>query len=125
MGIARRVVAAEYRRAAQGRTARERLNGQRLLDDDDIGALEERIDAQRHARSLYEHIRILPAGELEILEVVAVDGLSLTDAAEVLDIRPLAARVRWYRTRHFLRQKSAPLWETAARTTSLPMEVRP
>lgn len=52
-GIARHVVAAEYRRAAQDRAAVRRASGRRLLDTDDISRLEDRIDAERDARVLY------------------------------------------------------------------------
>src|SRR6266496_5448669 len=43
-GIARNVIAAERRRAAQERRAAGRLAGRRLADSDDIARLEERID---------------------------------------------------------------------------------
>src|SRR4051812_17215686 len=52
-GIARVVVAAERRRDARERRARARVEGRRLLDDDDIGRMEARIDAAARARELY------------------------------------------------------------------------
>jgi RNA polymerase sigma-70 factor (ECF subfamily) len=119
IGIARRVVAAEYRRGAGRRAAGQRLHGSRLLAEDDIAALVERIDAQRDAHALYEHIQQLPSGERDVLELVAVDGLGLAEAAAVLGIRPTAARVRMFRARRFLREKSArPTPEQLVRTSS-------
>jgi RNA polymerase sigma-70 factor (ECF subfamily) len=42
------------------------------------------------------------------VELVAVDGLSLTDAAAALNIRPTTARVRWLRARRFLYEFARP-----------------
>src|SRR5215472_1041833 len=89
IGIARHVVAEEHRRAARDRGAMERIEASRLLDADDIGRLEERIDAERQARGLYARVRRLPPGEREVLELVAVDGLSVSDAAAVAGISPV------------------------------------
>lgn len=41
----------------------------------------------------------LPDGERAVLELVAVDELSLAEAAVALDIRPVTARVRFHRAR--------------------------
>ncbi|WP_405657829.1 RNA polymerase sigma factor [Streptomyces sp. NBC_00079] len=106
-GIARNVAAAETRRAARAAAAEARIAGHRLLNSDDIGRLEERIDAERSARSLLADIAQLPASERAILELVAVDGLTLADASAVLGIKPTAARVRLYRARRRLRRTPA------------------
>jgi len=87
----------------------ERIEASRLLDADDIGRLEERIDAERQARGLYARVRRLPPGEREVLELVAVDGLSVSDAAAVAGISPVAARVRLHRARRALRQAASPV----------------
>jgi RNA polymerase sigma-70 factor (ECF subfamily) len=108
IGIARHVVAGEYRRAARDRDAVERVEASRLLDADDIGRLEERIDAERQARGLYARVRLLPPGEREVLELVAIDGLSVSDAARATGITPVAARVRLHRARRALRQTASP-----------------
>src|SRR3954466_3099716 len=52
-GVARHVVAAEFRRQARDRDATRRLSGRRLLDTDSLARLEERIDAERETRRLY------------------------------------------------------------------------
>ena len=85
-GIARHVVAAEYRRAARDRAAVRRVSGRRLLDADDISRLEERI------------------GQRAVLELVVIDGLSLAESATALGIPPVTARVRLHRARRALRR---------------------
>jgi RNA polymerase sigma-70 factor (ECF subfamily) len=126
MGIARRVVAAEYRRVAVDGAAQQRISGRRLLDDHDIEALEDRIDADRSAREVYQHLQRLPPSQRAVLELVAVDGLSLTEAAAVLGIRPAAARVRWFRARRLLREipQLGPRHE-ATPSDSIALEARP
>jgi len=124
-GIARHVVAAEYRRAARDRDAVRRVNAARLLDADDISRLEERIDAQRQARDLYAVIRTLPPGQQEVLELVAVDGLSVAAAAAAAGISATAARVRLHRARRALRQL-APLPQPGTPgAASATLEVQP
>ncbi|MCW2916686.1 MAG: polymerase sigma factor [Actinomycetia bacterium] len=49
-GIARNVIAAEFRRSSRERRAGDLVAGRRLLDADDIGLLVERIDAARRVR---------------------------------------------------------------------------
>jgi RNA polymerase sigma factor (sigma-70 family) len=107
-GIARNVVASEERRAARTLSAESRVAGRRLLDGDDIARLEERIDAERHHRSLLERIATLPAGQQAVLEAIAVDGLTLAEAAKALGISTVTARVRLHRARRTLREKSMP-----------------
>jgi RNA polymerase sigma-70 factor (ECF subfamily) len=125
MGIARRVVAAEYRRAATERAAQQQVGGRRSLDAQEIEALEERIDAERSAREVYQHVQRLPASQRVVVELVAVDGLSLTDAAAVLDIRPATARVRWFRARRFLQEiPRPPSRKGATPTVSIPVEAQ-
>jgi RNA polymerase sigma factor (sigma-70 family) len=123
-GIARRVVSGEYRRSALRRDAERRLVGHRLLDDDDIACLEERIDAERRSRAVYGRIRRLPAGERAVLELVAVDGLSVREAAAVLGIRPVAARVRLHRARKTL-GAAADHNDTPTVTVEPSLEARP
>jgi RNA polymerase sigma factor (sigma-70 family) len=101
-GVARNVLAAERRRAAREKGATVRLAGRRLLDADDIAHLEERIDAQRSSLNAYQAISTLPRGTRAVLELIAVDGLTVTEAAAVLGIRPVTARVRLFRARKLL-----------------------
>ena len=102
-GIARNVLARERRRAALTLRAERDVAGRRLLDEDDIARLEERIDAESAARSLYQALSGLREDERVVLELVAIDGLPLKDAAASLGIRPGAARVRMYRARRSVR----------------------
>jgi RNA polymerase sigma factor (sigma-70 family) len=108
-GIARNVIAAEFRRSARQRRAEDLIAGRRLLDADDIDRLVAKIDASRHVRGLHEELRALPDGERAVLELVAVDGLSVAEAAAALGIRPVAARVRLHRARRALRSTTFQL----------------
>src|SRR5579872_6917789 len=105
-GIARHVIAAEFRRSARERRAEALIAGRRLLDADDVDRLLAKIDAARHVRRLHEELRAVP-------ELVAVDGLTVAEAAAALGIRPVAARVRLHRARRALRPESfRPVIET-------------
>lgn len=98
-GVARNVINAERRRQGSQRRAMDRLTGRRPLTEDDIGRLVDRIDAEARARSLYEAMDVLPDHERRVLELVALDGLTVQEAAEVLGIRAGTARVRLHRAR--------------------------
>lgn len=102
-GIARRQIAGDQRRRSRESARQQRVAGRRLLDTDDIGRLEARIDAARQARQLYRQMAELPEPERAVLELVAVDGLSITEAAQALGIRAGTARVRLFRARRRLR----------------------
>jgi RNA polymerase sigma factor (sigma-70 family) len=108
-GIARNVIAAEFRRSARQRRAEDLIAGRRLLDADDVDRLVAKIDALRQVRELHEELRALPDGERAVLELVAVDGLSVAEAAVALGIRPVAARVRLHRARRALRSTTFQL----------------
>ncbi|WP_433236434.1 RNA polymerase sigma factor [Actinomadura nitritigenes] len=101
-GIARNVIASHARRASRQRDTEAKVAGRRLLDADDIGHLEERIDAAEEARRVYMEMAALHVGERAVLELIAVDGLTVTEAAAALGIRPVTARVRLHRARHAL-----------------------
>jgi RNA polymerase sigma factor (sigma-70 family) len=98
-GVARVVVSSELRRQGRERRATSRLLGRRLLDEDAAARIDERLDAEAQRRRLYEAMACLPDGQRAVLELVAVDGLTLTEAAGALGINPLAARVRLHRAR--------------------------
>jgi RNA polymerase sigma-70 factor (ECF subfamily) len=102
-GIARNVIAAEFRRSGREHRAESLVAGRRLLDADDIDRLVENIDALRQVRELHEELQALPEGEQAVLELVAVDGLTVAEAAAALNIRQVAARVRLHRARRALR----------------------
>lgn len=118
-GVARVVVAAEHRRATRERRANARVDGRRLLDDDDVERMQERIDAAAHARALFDALARLPDGERAVLELVALDELSVRDAAAVLGIRPVTARVRLHRARGALRRQ---VFDDASTTISPSLE---
>jgi RNA polymerase sigma factor (sigma-70 family) len=101
-GIARNVIAAEFRRSVRERRAESLVAGRRLLDADDVDRLTEKIDALRQVRELHEKLQALPEGERAVLELVSVDGLTVTEAAAALNIRQVAARVRLHRARRAL-----------------------
>jgi RNA polymerase sigma factor (sigma-70 family) len=102
-GIARNVIAQERRRATYQRQVAGRIAGRRLLDSDDITRLEDRIDAERAGRAACQALAGLPDDERAVLELVAVDGLPVKDAATALGIRPGTARVRLHRARRAAR----------------------
>lgn len=104
IGIARNVVRTEYRRADRERRATARIQGRRLLDPDDFARIQERADAERHSRALYAALDSLSEAERAVFELHALDGLSLVEAAAVLEIRPVTARGRLFRARRALRR---------------------
>jgi RNA polymerase sigma factor (sigma-70 family) len=104
-GVARHVVAAEHRRAAREHRANARVEGRRLLGEDDIERMQQRIDAAAHTRALLAAIAVLPEGERAVLELVALDELTVTEAAAALGLRPVTARVRLHRARSALRRQ--------------------
>lgn len=101
-GIARHAVATQRRGEARAQRALTRVAGRRPLQVDAITRAQERIDAERGARLLYEAMSALPAGQRAVLELVALDGLAVREAADVLGISPVTARVRLHRARTFL-----------------------
>ncbi len=103
-GIARNVVSGEHRRAAREQRAFGRVEGRRLLGEDDVERLQDRIDAAREARTLYAALDQLPDSERAVLELVALDGLTVTEAAAALEIRSATARVRLHRARIAMRR---------------------
>lgn len=102
-GIARTVVAADRRQIARQRTREARLRTGAILDMHDVAQIEARIEAAARFRSLYEAMDRLTEAERAILELVAIDELSLTEAAAAAGVRPVTARVRLHRARRKLR----------------------
>ena len=107
-GVARNVVNAELRRIARDRDVVRRISGRRLLDADSIAALEERIDAERDARLMYDALGTLRPRDQALMELVCVDGLSVNDAAAVLGLKPGTARVRLHRSRARVQSQLLP-----------------
>ncbi|MEV0648074.1 sigma-70 family RNA polymerase sigma factor [Phytomonospora sp. NPDC050363] len=101
-GVARNVIGAEMKRQARSLAGASRAFGMRRLDSDDLARAEERIDAEARGRELYRAMDGLPRGERAVLELVALEGLDVAEAAQVLGIRPGTARVRLHRARRRL-----------------------
>jgi RNA polymerase sigma-70 factor, ECF subfamily len=107
-GVAQNVVASERRRRAREHRANERVAGRRELTGEDLTRLEERIDAESLARELGAAMDRLSTGERAVLELVALDGLTVKDVAHALGITQVSARVRLHRARRVLRDHLAP-----------------
>jgi RNA polymerase sigma-70 factor (ECF subfamily) len=118
-GVARNVVASEYRRAARERSANSRIDGRRLLDENDLDRMQQRIDAAAQTRELFAAVSSLPPAERAVIELVALDELTVGEAATVLGLRPVTARVRLHRARTALRRELAA---NEARAISQPLE---
>jgi len=101
-GIARRVVASHRRSMARALRAVRRIDARELLDDDATDRIVARIDSQRVARGVYRSLAALPERQRAVVELVAVDGLSLVEAAAALGISAGNARVHYHRARRRL-----------------------
>ena len=66
-GIARHVIAAEFRRSARERRAEGLIAGRRLLDADDVDRLVEKIDASRQGLQFPVQLADLP-GRVDLLD---------------------------------------------------------
>lgn len=104
-GVARNVVAGERRRSARELRATTRISGRALVDSDDLADLLERIDAEAQARRLYEAMDQLSDDDRGLMELVALEGLSVRDAAKLLGLSQVAARVRLHRARRALQSR--------------------
>ena len=84
MGVARNTLAEESRRQARRLRAESRIQGRRLLDEDSLSRIEERIAAERQTRALYDGLGRLPGRDRLLMELVAVDGMPVAEAAAQL-----------------------------------------
>lgn len=95
---------AERRRAFRRTTGLlAKLHGRGELTEEEYGLLEARIDAERTAPALLRAIDRLPPTDRALLELVALDDLSVTDAARIVGISSPAARMRMTRIRRRMR----------------------
>lgn len=101
-GIARRIVASHHRSSDRAKRTVARIDARELLDEDATDRIVARIDSQRAAREVYQSLLALPERQRSVVELVAVDGLSLTEAAAALGISPGNARVLYHRARRRL-----------------------
>jgi RNA polymerase sigma factor (sigma-70 family) len=108
-GIAQFVVAGRLRREGRERRANARVRGRELLHGDDIARIDERLAAAEQSRRLLGAMDRLAPSERAVLELVALDGLSLAEVAVALAIRPVTARVRLYRARRRMATELAGL----------------
>lgn len=115
-GIARTLVASERRQRGRELAGQSRLRGAPLLDEGDAAEMDARIDAGAQSRRLYEAMDRLSEAERAVLELVALDELTLAEAATAAGVRPVTARVRLHRARRKLRA------ELEAATQSTPSE---
>lgn len=102
-GIARVLVADDRRRRGRERVGEEGLRGSALLDPEDAARIDARIDAAAQSRRLYAAMDDLPEAERAVLELVAIDELTVAEAAVAAGVRPVTARVRLHRARRRLR----------------------
>jgi RNA polymerase sigma-70 factor (ECF subfamily) len=102
-GIARTLVANDRRRRGRERAGEEWLRGSALLDTEDGARIDARIDAAAQSRHLYAAMDSLPEAERAVLELVAIDELTVAEAAAAAGVRPVTARVRLHRARRKLR----------------------
>lgn len=101
-GIARNILSGHARGLARESGALARLSGRRLLDDEDVAALEERIDAQRAFRALAERHAALSEPLRAALDLVVLDQLTPAEAAQALGVTQATVRVRLHRARRAL-----------------------
>lgn len=102
-GIAVVVVAEDRRQGARERAREERIRGSALLDEEETARIEGRIDAAARARRIYEAMDRLGDDERAVLELVAIDELTVAEAATAVGVRPVTARVRLHRARRKMR----------------------
>jgi RNA polymerase sigma-70 factor (ECF subfamily) len=106
-GVARIVVAAEQRRGAREGRAMRRVAGRDLLDEEDLTRMHARIDAAVEARALHAALQALPETQRALLELTALDGLTVAEAAQCVGVRAVTARVRLHRARAAMRDALA------------------
>jgi len=106
LGITAHEISAIQRREDRQRRAESRFAHRELLEEDEIEALEARIEAERVAPRIAALLASATRTEREIFLLVAYDGLTPAEAARTLDISPVAARVRLSRVRRRLRRST-------------------
>ncbi|MEW2275767.1 sigma-70 family RNA polymerase sigma factor [Streptomyces sp. SID685] len=102
-GISRNVINAHFHGSARERQALSRIGGRRLLDEEDVDAIEARIDADRTVRQFASAHAALSEPLRAVLDLIALDGLTVREAAHALGISSPTARVRLHRARKILR----------------------
>ena len=98
-GIARNLIAGRKRRRAAETRATARFGARRPAEGDEFALVDDRIDAARRAGPALAALPTLPRSERELLHLMLHDGLTVGEAADILGIRPGAARMRLARVR--------------------------
>jgi RNA polymerase sigma-70 factor (ECF subfamily) len=106
-GVARHVVSAEYQRKHRAEVLNSRVAGRRLLGSDDIARVEDRLTAENEGRAMIAAMSGLSQRQRAVLELVAVDQLTVAEAATALNITSVTARVTLHRARARLRDAVA------------------
>jgi RNA polymerase sigma factor (sigma-70 family) len=119
-GIARHVYAAHCEAYGQNQDRLRRLAGRRDLDQDQVGELLERIDAERAGRDLLAGLAALPKRDRAVIEMVDIAGLRPKEAAAALGLAPGAVRMRLMRTRARLRKQAGSGPSTSAGAAAKP-----
>jgi RNA polymerase sigma factor (sigma-70 family) len=78
-GVARNVVIMHRRRSGRGIRAAARFAREWPLEDDAVSRIDERLDAEAKHRELFGALDRLPGGQRAVMELVAIDGLSVTE----------------------------------------------
>jgi RNA polymerase sigma-70 factor, ECF subfamily len=117
-GVGRNIIASEVRRRRRELHAMRRISGRRTLDAVSLAQIEDRIDAERESRRLYRALEQLSGDDRKLFELVALDGLSVADAARSLGVKPATARVRLHRSRARLNADLRPAASTAGALTT-------
>jgi RNA polymerase sigma-70 factor (ECF subfamily) len=103
-GLAANIAGEHIRRRQRDLELHRQVLGRTLLAPEDYSRVEEQIDAATQWRAVYANMRSLKEADRRLLELVAVDGLNTTDAANALGISAVSARVRLSRARARLRK---------------------
>jgi RNA polymerase sigma factor (sigma-70 family) len=112
-GIARRVYASHCEAYSQQQHRLQRLAGRRELDQDQVGELLNRIDAERACRDMLAELAALPEKDRAAIELVDIAGLRPQEAAAALGLAPGTVRMRLLRARARLRAKAKQKGEGA------------
>ena len=108
-GIARRVLARQRRRKTGfARLVTKSTNSELRFNGIEEDAIADAIDASRRAPTLSQALGSLSKGERDVLELVAFEGLTPSEAAVVLELTPNAARLKLSRARRHMRGILSP-----------------
>jgi RNA polymerase sigma-70 factor (ECF subfamily) len=102
-GIAARRFLDLRRSERRRRAVRERVVGRADITVADLDELVDQIDAERAADAIGPALRRLPWRQRVVFELVAVEGMSVTAAAEALGMSASAVSMRLSRARRALR----------------------